>query len=116
MAWAVNNMNEYIVRGCISGKVACLHVKSPFDSVQTCKNTLNSLNARAIINIKYQPWLSGYINHPVATQGIKRMEEERETYIRLDFISLIAVLWGGLTPLKSETMDYFIWQLRVRSL
>lgn len=39
-------------------------------------------------NIKYQ---SESINHASATQGIKRMEEERETYIRLDFISLIAV-------------------------
>lgn len=44
-------------------------------------------------NIKYQPEPSEHINHAAATRGIKRMEEERETYIRLDFISLIAVPW-----------------------
>lgn len=44
-------------------------------------------------NIKYQPEPSERINHAAATRGIKRMEEERETYIRLDFISLIAVPW-----------------------
>lgn len=90
-------------------------MKSSSDSVRTCKNTLNTLNTRALINIKYQPGLSGYINHAVATQGIKRMEEERETYIRLDFISLIAVLWGGLTLLwraKQWIISYgsFVWR------